>query len=100
MPPLQMRNKVATAVTQAKRLSHAVDLAESVISQINRGLQRHKIPGSARVSRAGDHLLAIANFLGRLFWRDAKTRTRDAHATRNGAFIRRDLVKARARACS
>ena len=38
--------------------------------------------GSARVSRAGDGVLAVANFFGRLFWRDAKTNTRDACATR------------------
>ena len=39
------------------------------------------IPGNARVSRAGDGVLAIANFLKRLFRRDAKTNMRDACAT-------------------
>src|SRR5450631_4013477 len=38
------------------------------------------ILGSARVSRAGDGVLAIANFLKRLFRRDAETSTRDACA--------------------
>jgi hypothetical protein len=47
------------------------------------------IPGSARISRAGDAVLGIANFSfvqrfqERLFWRDAKTSTRDACATQN-----------------
>jgi error-prone DNA polymerase len=53
--------------------------------------------GSARVSRAGDGVLAIANFsrrakltasgesFERLFRRDAKTNTRDACATQNSA---------------
>src|SRR6266487_5055071 len=45
------------------------------------------IPGSARVSRADDDVLAIADFhcacyhRGRLFRRDAETSTRDACAT-------------------
>jgi len=51
--------------------------------------------GSARVSRAGERVLAITNFsLGRqlwkagnsrkrLFWRDTKTNTRDACATQS-----------------
>ena len=50
-------------------------------------MMRASIPGSARVSRAGDGVLAIANFYyvtihrKRLFRRDAETNTRDACAT-------------------
>jgi hypothetical protein len=36
--------------------------------------------GSARVSRVGDRVLAIADFSKSLFWRDAKTNGRDARA--------------------
>jgi hypothetical protein len=49
-------------------------------------MTRASIPGSARVSRAGDGVLAIANFhyitvhRKRLFRRDAETNTRDACA--------------------
>ena len=45
------------------------------------------IPGSARVSRVGDRVLAITDFLceallkERLFWRDAKTSTRGPSRT-------------------
>ena len=51
----------------------------------------YKVPGSARVSRVGDGVLAITDFLSdallreRLFWRDAKTSARDARATRTSA---------------
>jgi len=47
----------------------------------------YKIPGSARVSRVGDRVLAITDFLSdaplreRLFWRHAKTSTPDPCAT-------------------
>jgi len=50
-------------------------------------MMRASIPGSARVSRAGDGVLAMANFHDvtvhrkRLFRRDAETSTRDACAT-------------------
>jgi hypothetical protein len=50
-----------------------------------------KVPGSARVSRVGDRVLATTDFLSdallrqRLFWRDAKTSTRDAFATQASA---------------
>ena len=47
----------------------------------------HTVLGSARVSRFGDRVLAITDFpfdgllRERVFWRDAKTSTRDACAT-------------------
>ena len=49
-------------------------------------MKRATVPGSARVSRAGDGVLAIANFhwadnhKKRLFWRDAETHARDGRA--------------------
>ena len=58
-----------------------------------------RLPGSARVSRAGERVLAIANFsqlsgdyrnaaLRKLFRRDAETSTRDACATQARVFAR------------
>jgi len=71
---------------------------------------RNSMLGSARVSRAGERVLAIANFSlnpplpqsqsrERLFRRDAETNTRDACAPRRTSRLNQLRVEVDLRAC-
>jgi len=109
IPPLQISNNVTTHVNHAKRLSQVPDLAGDVwiisffaitiqltedyadnTDLINKAA---RCWGSARVSRAGERVLAIANFPKIApsnkspLRRDTATNTRDACATQDRAAL-------------